>query len=89
MTDDEYRSTFWAESIVGPIESFKCCEIMHAIHMLWGTGLSLRPYSTIYFLFSYFQFYFCAEDPDDDGDGTPDEFEDQDGDGLVNAGLFL
>merc|ERR1712179_792802 len=25
------------------------------------------------------------EDSDDDGDGTPDEFEDQDGDGLVNA----
>ena len=30
MTDDEYRSTFWAESIVGSIVSFKCCEIMDA-----------------------------------------------------------
>ena len=27
-------------------------------------------------------------DADDDGDGTPDQFEDQDGDGLTNAGIL-
>ena len=30
---------------------------------------------------------FNLDDNDDDGDGVPDEFEDQDGDGLINSGI--
>ena len=29
-----------------------------------------------------------SEDVDDDGDGTPDEYEDHDGDGLINSGNY-
>ena len=32
---------------------------------------------------------FTIDDNDDDGDGVPDEFEDQDGDGLINSGIVL